>query len=169
VLDFPQLTGGGMQRGRLHIPVADRPDLATRTIPAGERIVRGNAAIGFETHDFAKEAVHALRLHAPRRDGSIAERDEKFSIAREYQSAAEMEARCHRGRLMENHLYVFNARLCTINEFPACNRRVVHATVTRFSVAPVNQVVAGVVWMHSNVEQPALSLGINGWQPGDSG
>src|SRR5690606_28860097 len=65
VLHFPQLARVRMQRRRLHVAMADRPDLRSRAFLSDERVVLRDAPVRIDPGDLADQAVHLLRLHAP--------------------------------------------------------------------------------------------------------
>ena len=78
----------GMQRRRLDVAMADRPDLRADAFLADKRVVLRNRSVRVDADDLADQAVHVLRLHAPRGDRSIALRDEERAVAVPDQPAA---------------------------------------------------------------------------------
>src|SRR5688572_9839911 len=90
VLDFPELAGLGMERGRLDVAVPVRPDLRQRVLLTDERIVVGHAAVGVNADDLAERALEHLRLQATGDHAALAGRDEQRAVAREYQTRTEV-------------------------------------------------------------------------------
>ena len=126
MLDLPQLAGRRVQRRRLDVAVAERPDLRPHAFLADERVVLGDRAVGVDADDLAEQAVHPLRLHAAFGDRPVAERDEQRAVAAEHQAAAEVQRRGERRRLVEDHLDVLDLRRRAVHEPAARDRGVVH-------------------------------------------
>ena len=157
----------GCSVARLQVAVAVRPDLGPHALLADERVVLGNRTVGVQPHDLAEQAVHLLRLHAALDDGPLALRDEERAVAAPDEAAAEVQARGHRGRLVIDDLNVLDARRRAVHEPPARDGGVVHVVLARLGVAPVDQLVGRKVGMERDVEQAALTAGVNGRQAGD--
>ena len=99
----------GIERCRLDVAMAERPDLRPHAFLAHERIVFRDRPVGIDSHDLAEQAVHPLRLHAPLGDRSLPQRDEQRAVAAEDQASAEMKRRVQRRRLVKDHLDVLHA------------------------------------------------------------
>ena len=138
-----------------------RPDLGPHAGLADERVVGGHGAVAVDADDLAEQAVHALRLHAARGDRAIPQGDEQCAVAREDQAAAEVRARAHRRRLMEDHLERVHARGHSVHEHAARHRGVVLAARPRLRIAPVDQVIGREPRVHRQAEQAALPARID--------
>ena len=161
VLDFPQLTGGRVQRRGLDVAMAKRPDLGPDALLSHERVVPRNRSVRIQSHDFSEQPVHSLCLHPAFGDRPLALRNEQRTVASEHEPAAEVRRRHHRRHLVVDDLRVLDSRIGGLDEPAAGDRCVVRAAGARLRVAPVDQSVRREGWIECDVEQSALTARID--------
>src|SRR5690606_11522132 len=82
VLDDPE-AALRVERQRLDVAVADRPDLGPGIGAAGERVVVGDRAVGVDVEEFAETAVEPLGVRTHGGVGAVAGGDEQVALGSE--------------------------------------------------------------------------------------
>jgi hypothetical protein len=154
VLVQPGDAGLRVDRQALRVTMAIAEDLGPGAGRADERVVLGHAAVRMQPEDLTvvlAQILGALALAA------LADGDEQVACAVEREARAEVLARAHERLRREDHLETLQP---AVAENGARDARAV-AAITLGRIGQVDQPVRGKLGIERDVEQPALTAGVD--------
>ena len=164
VVDRPE-AALAVEGERLHVALADGPDLGARIGAAGERVVGRDRTVGRDPDRLAQVAVEALRIRSHPHVGAFAGRHVEHAVGAEREARAVVHGAVEGRQHAEDHADLIEAA-AVVRQHAARDAGAV-AAVARLGVAPEDRAVRSERRAQRDVEQPALAARIDRRHAGD--
>src|SRR5690606_16735470 len=149
----------GVERCRLYVAMAKRPDLRKCTVLPDERVVVRYAAIRIDSERLAQVAVHPLGVRTHGCHGALSHGHVQLAVRPECQPGPEVQLTIEGGHRMEDYRYL-------LQRTSVCRQHSTRyaggiATLPRLRKGPVDGAIRFEGGAECHIQEPALPSGVH--------